>query len=1319
MRVVGLSIIVVLLLAFAVSAVDIDPKLLQELEKNGTARVIVKLKDPVVTVPQPAARSFINSRSLRVAAVQDNSGIKKQEIKQAQDKVLARVKDQDFQLKHKLENSNVLTGELTAKGLANLNNNEIESITLDIPVSINLADSLPLINGDLVHDLQVDGFPLTGKGQTICVIDTGIDYTHPALSGCNPVTYNFTGTPELLSTAIESAHPYADNTDITFKINKTGYSNIAVHFVNLSLENKGVYDTTDRVIVYDGNNQTIAIYNGTGNDFWTPYAEGDTIYVRFISDPSVTDYGFYIDQIANGTTNTTVDWSSCSKIEGGWDAYNSDNNPLDDNGHGTHVAGILISDDSTYRGVAPDAHLAVVKALDSAGDGYLSDFDFGIDWCTSKKELYNISVISISVGLFNGNTFNSACDSQYSSTANAINTAVAKNISVVVASGNDAVSNGISAPACITNATSVGATTKGDIIASYSDSANILDLLAPGSSITSTKLGGGFVSFSGTSIATPHVAAAFAVLSQYWQEVYHTEITPAERLNKFKLTGKEILDSRNNLYFPRIDLLKAIQPYISFTASSVANATATTATTVLINISSDVPLSSAELELTYPNFTKENFTLLSNNQTNFQLDLTLVEYGDYSYVVYGNDSVTLGLSEERMLTKNNLITISYPQENQSFNSVFSLNISLSSENLTSSSYNITDQTGQVIQSAANLNLAADDFIWSDLVNVSNSSYSDGEYILNVVVNNLAGETDQESLTFIVDKTPPSLSVLNVSPAAIYKNSNITFTINISDLNLNLSAIYFHSNFSGTLESYPMTINLADTYSYTLANDSGLTSGLNVSYHFSAADLAGNLAETENYSFLVSNHAPENVAINLSDNIFEVGSAIIFTASAVDLDEEPLGYNWDFADGTTSNSQTISHIYEQTGTYNITLNVSDLINQDSTNTLVTIVDTQPPVLQSISYDPSVHIESDNNQTVTVNVFDYSGVSSVTLTTNTTINFSCSTNLTSSLCSFILGNLTLGGYQFYLNFTDNISHSNGTINYSFTVTSCFDGSKNGDETGVDCGGSCSLVCPAEPSDSSSSSGSSSGGSSSGGGGGSSNSATQETVATAASSTSPAENPEETAPAGEFSLADEELSPVNPSYELPLSLVKGEFVTLKLDYPDLPVKELNLKGNDNLPVTVKFNSYDRAPEGVLPIKNSFKYIEITPDVGNEKIADANLVFTVSREWLETNNFVPAAVKLKVFEGGKWKDVKTKEPSKDALTGSVIADDSANLYYQATIPHFSFYVITGDTEAPLKWYHKIVPKNFSTQEYFLAAMLIFIVILLVVYLVVKDRDE
>ena len=81
----------------------------------------------------------------------------------------------------------------------------------------------------------------------------------------------------------------------------------------------------------------------------------------------------------------------------GYDFVNNDNDPYDDNGHGTHVAGIVAANGS-IKGVAPEAGLVIGKVLDANGDGTDPNINAGIEWCVDNAEDYNISVISMSLG---------------------------------------------------------------------------------------------------------------------------------------------------------------------------------------------------------------------------------------------------------------------------------------------------------------------------------------------------------------------------------------------------------------------------------------------------------------------------------------------------------------------------------------------------------------------------------------------------------------------------------------------------------------------------------------------------------------------------------------------------------------------------------------------------------------------------------------------------------------------------------------------------------------------------------------------------------
>jgi subtilisin family serine protease len=525
--ILGIAIILLMLVSVgligakeAKSNGKVDAKVLDKISKEGKARVIVIMKD--------------SGKKSRNNMMMENSieGIGEEKIG------------------HKFNTINAFSASLSSNEINKLSADvNVEKIYYDRPLSINLQDSVPLINGTNAWKLQSSGVNLTGKGQTICIIDTGIDYTHPDLGNCTPVKLTLNGTVENLTTPVEnSPHPYVSNYDNTLTITKIGYSQIAVHFVNISTEY--YYDYVE---IVDSNNKIVAIYSGSKQDIWSPTVSGDTIYVRLKTDESVTDYGFYIDQVINGTTNTSYDWSNCSKVIGGWDIRNGDPDPKDDQGHGTHVAGIAAAN-GVARGVAPEAKIIAIKALSSgAGTGTTSDVVAGIEWCVNRSSEFNITVISMSIGGGNSSAY---CDENDTLSSTAINAATAKNISVVIAAGNDGWTDKISYPACIQNAIPVGSIRKDDSTVDFNRNW-MVQLFAPGYSINSTKNGGGYTSMSGTSMATPHVAGAFAIINQFLK-LQGTTKTPQEIESVLNATGKIIPDSGSGLNFSRINIYDAI-----------------------------------------------------------------------------------------------------------------------------------------------------------------------------------------------------------------------------------------------------------------------------------------------------------------------------------------------------------------------------------------------------------------------------------------------------------------------------------------------------------------------------------------------------------------------------------------------------------------------------------------------------------------------------------------------------------------------------------------------------------------------------------------
>lgn len=549
---------------------------------------------------------------------------------------------------------NGFAAEVTEEALEKLENDDnVEKIYYDHVYTLALQDSVPQINASTPHGIQLNGTNLTGLGQTICVVDTGINYNHADLGG------------------------------------------------------------------------------GFGSGY---------------------------------------------KVMSGWDTYDDDADPIDENGHGTHVAGIAAANGSIL-GVAPEAGLIAMKVFSAARSTTSSRVISGIDWCVANSSLFNISVITMSLTLtVSGDEVifvsESDCDS-YSDggVVNASNNAAEQGIFITISAGNDGNTSGIGSPACGSNTTSVGAVNGADAM-SY-NRGPILDLVAPGVSINSTdEVGNNYVQMSGTSMASPHVAGAAAVLQQYAEQFESRTLTPVQIEQALNDTGTTVEDAVSGANYTRIDLYAALLSID--TTGPVIRPTNENASVIDVNSTINVTLTDLHTISTfwYNNGSENRTDTYNTSENSWFIDANWTE-GEYNLTFYANDS----------------------------------NNNLSSDTLT-----LTVNTAPTI----------DDWLWNNATGTSNSLVNITIYennTLNIYINT----TDNDDLNYS----------WTINGTELNTTQNLTYAIGLQDAGVHNLTINVSDNYSETLQYWNLTVydpfppNWNSSDINTSANESAWTYNISI------------------------------------------------------------------------------------------------------------------------------------------------------------------------------------------------------------------------------------------------------------------------------------------------------------------------------------------------------------------------------------------------------------------------------------------------------------------------------------------------------------
>jgi subtilisin family serine protease len=285
--------------------------------------------------------------------------------------------------------------------------------------------------------------------------------------------------------------------------------------------------------------------------------------------PRITGAGVTVAVIDTGIDythpNLGAGFGSGLKVIGGYDFYDDDADPMDTDGHGTAVAGVIAAkrfthNGVTYQGVAPDAKLVALRV--GTEDNLLtSNIEQALRWVIDRYKSLKIGVVNLSIG--SGNYADSRTDSILSDELAELR---GLGVLVIAASGNsnDQISgpiseDGIAFPAADPNVLAVGAVDSRDVITSWTQRGDELDMLAPGVGIIAPNEGGGYASVDGTSFAAPHVSGAAALLKQADRNATAGDIgsilMSAGRNNR---DGRGESGNTTSLQFSRLDIDAAL-----------------------------------------------------------------------------------------------------------------------------------------------------------------------------------------------------------------------------------------------------------------------------------------------------------------------------------------------------------------------------------------------------------------------------------------------------------------------------------------------------------------------------------------------------------------------------------------------------------------------------------------------------------------------------------------------------------------------------------------------------------------------------------------
>lgn len=886
------------------------------------------------------------------------------------------------------------TRSVSLKEYENLKLSHGDRVRKNPQVTTFLDDSTEVIRANKTWNLQVNNTNLTGIGETVCIVDSGVNYRHSAFGSCEPefntTSFNYSLTQEETPTFNTSNENYDEILFWNGSVNVSHKPSYFFDSVNLT-------GTDQLCLLYDSVTYE-CIDSNQSSYATTVFPEGGNVEIVLLKETNASNSSFNL----SGYTNYISDWSSCERVVGGFNFNQRTNDPDDSGTHGTHVASTVMGNDETIRGVAPGSKLFISRALDAQSGSFL-DVGLAVGECIRNADKHNISSIVMSLGT-KDLSFTSYCDSEpdYELVKNKINEATQKNITVAVATGNDNL-EGVASPACITNSTRVASTSKQDVFSSFNNRGGVFDdvLLAPGENILAAVDNNNYNTKSGTSMATPHVAGAAIILRQISRLQNKNELTREDIIHKLNETGVFVYDSVSDRNYTRINVFDALN------GSLIVNLTLSNTTVRLGN----------NLQINYfansstGTITDKNLTVLKDSEVVYfssNTSQTFIDVNSSTLNETGLYTVNLTAKSDSNITTNDYKTF-FVKKDPEFNVTFledvselifhvnnSVRFNFTTPDLLSLNFSINSSQTAVFTENTQFNISLLEGLYDfDFVQEGTSNFF------------------RKNESYVVNVTDLSPVLINSSPTQFNLTREVGEVINFTQ---NSSSPENDLNITWSVNTITQSTNASYQFNTTNLSEGTYNITLNVSNDFGLVKRSWNISLFESLKPQIVSFTPAQTNTSISP-----GSDLIFSLNTSTEIEETTRYEWLLNNVSVENSSNYTFNEEAIAIYNLTAITYNSYGNNSQTWTVNVL-----TLNIINTTPI-------NNNITLAQFNTENFS-VTTDSNESLNYNWSLNNTyvGNDSSYFLNtsDYNVGEYDLFVNVSNNDTYATHSWNVFIT-------------------------------------------------------------------------------------------------------------------------------------------------------------------------------------------------------------------------------------------------------------------------------------------------